>query len=359
MSLQARLDQILQRYTWLGTALEDAELSRTLQVAYAKERSQLETVAETVQRLEDLERERADAQALLDTEHDPELRAMAEAELERLDAELPNTKRALKGLLLPKDAEDARNVIVEIRPGTGGDEAALFAAELVKMYQLYAATRGWKVEVMEWAESDLGGIKDACISIVGANAFSFLKFESGVHRVQRVPATESGGRLHTSTATVAVLPEAEDVDITIHENDLRIDVFRSSGPGGQSVNTTDSAIRITHLPSGLIVSQQDERSQHKNKAKAMKILATRLYDLERQKKADARASDRKTQVGTGDRSERIRTYNFSQNRVTDHRIGFSTHDLERVLAGETLQAFITALTEAHQADRLASLGESV
>jgi peptide chain release factor 1 len=262
----------------------------------------------------------------------------------------------IRTALLPKDEDDERNAILEVRAGTGGEEAALFAAELFRMYQRYAALKGWKFELLDLSETGLGGFKEAAASITGRNVFARLKFESGVHRVQRVPETEASGRIHTSAATVAVLPEAEEVDIQIDDKDLRIDVFRASGPGGQSVNTTDSAVRITHLPSGLVVIQQDEKSQHKNKARAMKVLRARLYELERQARDAARAADRKSQVGSGDRSERIRTYNFPQGRVTDHRINLTLYKLPQVISGESLSELIDALTTEHQAAQLAAQG---
>ena len=261
----------------------------------------------------------------------------------------------MKRMLLPKDAADEKNAILEIRAGTGGDEAALFAADLFRMYQRYAAEHKWKFEVMELSDTGIGGYREAIATVTGRNVFARLKFESGVHRVQRVPATENAGRIHTSAATVAVLPEAEDVDIKIDEKDLRIDVFRSSGPGGQSVNTTDSAVRITHIPTGVVVSQQDEKSQHKNRAKAMKILRARLYDAERKRLDDLRSADRKGQVGSGDRSERIRTYNFPQSRVTDHRINLTLYSLDQVLEGRGLDELIDALIADDEASRLAEL----
>src|ERR1700676_3182984 len=255
-------------------------------------------------------------------------------------------------MLLPKDEADERNAILELRAGTGGEEAALFATNLFRMYQKYAAVHGWRFEVMELSETGLGGFKEAIVAITRRNVFERLKFESGVHRVQRVPETEGSGRIHTSAATVAVLPEAEEVDIHIDEKDLRIDVFRSSGPGGQSVNTTDSAVRITHLPTGIVVSQQDEKSQHKNKARALKVLRARLYEMERQALAATRAADRKSQIGSGDRSERIRTYNFPQGRVTDHRINLTLYKIDKVLSGEALDEIIDALSAADRATKL-------
>jgi peptide chain release factor 1 len=283
------------------------------------------------------------------------MKELAEAELEALTDRLPILERGIQILLLPKDEADEKNAILEVRAGTGGEEAALFAAELFEMYRRYAALRGWRFETMDVSETGLGGFKEATASITGRGVFARLKFESGVHRVQRVPATEAGGRIHTSAATVAVLPEAEEVDVHIDEKDLRIDVFRSSGPGGQSVNTTDSAVRITHLPTGIVVSQQDEKSQHKNKAKAMKVLRARLYELERSARDAERAANRKSQVGSGDRSERIRTYNFPQGRVTDHRINLTLYKIDKVMMGEALDEVIDALIAADEAERLAEL----
>ena len=279
----------------------------------------------------------------------------AEDELRALRERLPGLEQQVKLALLPKDVDDQRNAILEVRAGTGGDEAALFAAELFRMYQRYAVLRGWRFELLDLSETGLGGVKEASALISGRDVFARLKFESGVHRVQRVPETEASGRIHTSAATVAVLPEAEDVDVRIDEKDLRIDVFRASGPGGQSVNTTDSAVRITHIPTGLVVIQQDEKSQHKNKAKALKVLRSRLYDLERQARDSARAAERKSQVGTGDRSERIRTYNFPQGRVTDHRINLTLYKIDKVMSGEALGEIIDAILAEDQAARLAAV----
>jgi peptide chain release factor 1 len=261
----------------------------------------------------------------------------------------------VKLALLPKDADDQRNAILEVRAGTGGEEAALFAGDLFRMYQRYAALRGWRFEILDVSETGLGGFKEASALISGRDVFARLKFESGVHRVQRVPETEASGRIHTSAATVAVLPEAEEVDVRIDEKDLRIDVFRASGPGGQSVNTTDSAVRITHMPTGLVVIQQDEKSQHKNKAKALKVLRSRLYDMERQARDSARAADRKNQVGSGDRSERIRTYNFPQGRVTDHRVNLTLYKIDKVVSGEALDEIIDAILAEDQAAKLATV----
>ncbi|MGD1954295.1 MAG: peptide chain release factor 1, partial [Sphingomonadales bacterium] len=272
-----------------------------------------------------------------------------------LKQDIPGREKALALKLLPKDMADEKNAILEIRAGTGGDEAALFAGDLYRMYQRYAEVQGWRVEAISISAGEVGGYKEIIANVSGAGVFARLKFESGVHRVQRVPQTETSGRIHTSAATVAVLPEAEEVDVDINEKDLRIDVFRASGPGGQSVNTTDSAVRITHLPTGLVVSQQDEKSQHKNKAKAMRVLRSRLYDLEREKAQSERAEDRKAQVGSGDRSERIRTYNFPQGRVTDHRINLTLHKLDQVLAGDGLDDVVSALITEDQAAKLAEM----
>jgi peptide chain release factor 1 len=289
---------------------------------------------------------------------DREMIALTEEELSLLKEQLPHLEREMQVLLLPKDSADERSVILEIRGGTGGDEAALFAGDLFNMYQRYADTQRWKVEIISLSDGAAGGYKEVIANVSGKGVFARLKFESGVHRVQRVPATETQGRIHTSAATVAVLPEPEDVDIVIEDKDLRIDVFRSSGPGGQSVNTTDSAVRITHLPSGLVVSQQDEKSQHKNKAKGLKILRARLFELERDKLDKARAAARKGMVGSGDRSERIRTYNFPQGRVTDHRINLTLYKLDRVMLGE-IDELIDGLLTEDQAARLAAMDEAL
>jgi peptide chain release factor 1 len=284
---------------------------------------------------------------------DPEMRELAEAELENLKARIPTLEHEIRLALLPRDEADERSAILEVRPAAGGDEAALFAADLFAMYQKYAALRGWRVEMLEYNDTELGGLKEGIAEITGRNVFARLKYESGVHRVQRVPATESQGRIHTSTVTVAVLPEAEEVDVQVDEGDLRIDVYRASGAGGQHVNKTESAVRITHLPTGIVVTMQEEKSQHKNRAKAMKILRARLYEQQRAALHATRAADRKSQVGTGDRSERIRTYNFPQGRVSDHRINLTLYKIDRVLAGE-LDEFIDALTAEDQAARLAA-----
>jgi peptide chain release factor 1 len=322
----------------------------------SKEYSELSPIVDGIDALHRLRDELASLTDLTQSSEDAELKALAEDELRTLRDQLPALERQVKLALLPKDADDARNAILEVRAGTGGEEAALFAAELFRMYQRYAVLRGWRYEILDLSETGLGGFKEASALISGRDVFARLKFESGVHRVQRVPETEASGRIHTSAATVAVLPEAEEVDIRIDERDLRIDVFRASGPGGQSVNTTDSAVRITHLPTGLVVIQQDEKSQHKNKAKAMKVLRARLYEMERAKRDAERARDRRSQIGTGDRSERIRTYNFPQGRVTDHRIGFTTHQLPYVLEGASaLDEIIDALATDYQTRQLAAM----
>ncbi|HYC64827.1 MAG TPA: peptide chain release factor 1 [Reyranellaceae bacterium] len=347
-----KLDQIVARHAELQAALSGGGLDSQKFVAASKEYAELGPLVEAVNEWRKAEQELKDTEALA---ADPDMKAMAEEEVAALKKRLPELEQSVKKMLLPKDAADEKNAILEIRAGTGGEEAALFAADLFRMYQRYAAEHRWKFEVMELSDTGIGGYKEAIATITGRNVFARLKFESGVHRVQRVPATEASGRIHTSAATVAVLPEAEDVDIKIDEKDLRIDVFRASGPGGQSVNTTDSAVRITHIPTGVVVSQQDEKSQHKNRAKAMKILRARLYDAERQRLDAERAATRKGQVGSGDRSERIRTYNFPQSRVTDHRINLTLYNLAEVMEGRGLDAIVDALTADDEASRLAEL----
>ncbi len=318
--------------------------------AVGREYSELKPVVEEIAAFRALLEEIEGTEAMLE---DAEMRALAEAELPELQARLEAAERAMQLVLLPRDAADGRPAMIEIRPGTGGDEAALFAGDLLRMYQRYAESHGWKFEIIEEQATELGGIKEVVAHVKGEGVFARLKFESGVHRVQRVPETESGGRIHTSAATVAVLPEAEDVDIHIDANDLRIDTMRASGAGGQHVNTTDSAVRITHVPSGLVVTSS-EKSQHRNREIAMQVLKARLYDLERQKVDEARAADRKSQVGSGDRSERIRTYNFPQGRVTDHRIGLTLYKLAEVMGGD-LDEIIDALTAETQARQLAEM----
>ncbi len=349
MSFEQKLDRILSRAEELRFMLSGA-LAGEAFVKASKELAELEPVETRVQELRRAEQAREEAVAMLG---DPEMKTLAETELESLKLALPELERAVRLALLPRDEMDERSAILEIRPAAGGDEAGLFAAELFGAYQKYALRRGWRFEVMEYNESELGGLKEGIAEITGKSVFSRLKFESGVHRVQRVPETETQGRIHTSTVTVAVLPEVDDVDVAINEGDLRIDVYRASGAGGQHVNKTESAVRITHLPTGIVVAMQEERSQHKNRAKAMKILRARLYEAERSARAANRAADRKGQVGTGDRSERIRTYNFPQGRVTDHRINLTLHKIDRVMLGE-MDEIIDALIAEDQAARLAA-----
>ncbi len=320
-----------------------------------RELSELRPLAQAYARHRKIAQELEENRQLLEAEKDPEMRSMARVEVERLSEEQERLAGEIRLLLLPRDPNDDKNILIEIRAGAGGGEAALFATEMFRAYSMYAALKGWKVDVLSRSETGLGGTKEVIAAIEGKGAYSRLKFESGVHRVQRVPATESGGRIHTSTVTVAVMPEAEEVDVQVSPDDLRIDVFRSSGPGGQSVNTTDSAVRITHVPTGMVVQCQDEKSQLKNKSKALKILRSRLYDLEMEKQRAGRADLRRSQVGTGDRSERIRTYNFPQNRVTDHRIGLTVHQLSQVLDGG-FDSFIDALIANAQVEALKTAG---
>ena len=348
-----RIASLLARRDEVQALLGSGTLAAEKFVALSKEYAELEPVATAATELQRQRAELIDLEAMLD---DPEMKAMAEEEAQAIKVQLPLAERALALSLLPKDAADERSAMLEVRAGTGGDEAALFAGDLFRMYTRYAEERGWKVELISGSAADMGGYKEVVASVTGKGVFARLKFESGVHRVQRVPVTESGGRIHTSAATVAVLPEAEEVDVQINDNDLRIDVYRSSGPGGQSVNTTDSAVRITHLPSGLVVIQQDEKSQHKNKAKALQVLRTRLYELERNRLHDERAGARKSMVGSGDRSERIRTYNFPQGRVTDHRINLTLHRLPEILEGQ-MEELISALISEDEASRLAAADE--
>ncbi|MGB1177354.1 MAG: peptide chain release factor 1 [Candidatus Puniceispirillaceae bacterium] len=359
MSLDHSMDRVISRRTEVETRLsESAGMSPDELASLSRELAELRPVCEAIELVRRLEADRdAAAQMIDEADGDAEIIEMARAEIEDVESRLPDEMKALQLLLLPRDRDDSRNAILEVRAGTGGDEAALFASDLFGMYQRFAARHGWRFEVMEVSETGIGGYKEATANIAGSDVFARLKFESGVHRVQRVPETEAGGRIHTSAATVAVLPEAEDVDIDVQESDLRIDVFRASGPGGQSVNTTDSAVRITHIPTGIVVSQQDEKSQHKNRAKAMKILRARLYDAERARLQAERAASRKGQVGSGDRSERIRTYNFPQGRVTDHRINLTLYKLDKVIAGEALDEVVEALVAEDQAQRLAEGGE--
>ncbi len=346
-----RLEQILQRFQYLEAAMADGASGGDI-ATLAKEYSDLKPVVEQVQAYRKLVADLAEAEAML---ADPDMKELAEEEIPALKAALPEAEHQLQLSLLPKDKADARPAILEIRPGTGGDEAALFAGDLLRMYQRYAEARGWKFEILEEQATELGGIKEVVAHIRGENVFARLKYESGVHRVQRVPVTESGGRIHTSAATVAVLPEAEDVDIKIDANDLRIDTMRSSGAGGQHVNTTDSAVRITHLPTGTVVTSS-EKSQHRNREIAMQVLRTRLYDLERQRIDSERSESRASQVGSGDRSERIRTYNFPQGRMSDHRINLTLYKLDQIMQGD-LDEIIDALTADDQARLLAELGQ--
>jgi peptide chain release factor 1 len=348
-----RLNQIEARYEELTRALSSPEITND-SARYqktAKAHSEIVPIVERYREFKDLTRGIAESKAMLADEKDPEMLSYAREELEKLEARVVGVEEELKVLLLPKDPNDEKNVILEIRAGTGGDEATLFVAEIFRMYTRYAETKRWKVEVLSSSESAAGGMKEVIALIEGQRVFSQLKYESGVHRVQRVPATEQQGRVHTSAVTVAVLPEAEDVDIKIEAKDLRIDTFCSSGPGGQSVNTTYSAVRITHIPTNTVVSCQDEKSQIKNREKGMRVLRSRLYEVEMQKQQDALAKERRSMVGSGDRSEKIRTYNFPQNRVTDHRIGLTIHQLMEVMDGK-LQAMVDALITHYQAEKM-------
>ena len=349
MNLALKLDRIAARAEELRSMLGEG-ISGEAYVKASRELSDIEPVVARIGDLRAAEQARQEAEAMLG---DPEMRGLAEAELFELKDRIPTLEHDIRLALLPKDEADARSAILEVRPAAGGDEAGLFAAELFAMYQKYAEGRGWKFELLEYGDTELGGLKEGIAEITGRNVFARLKYESGVHRVQRVPATESQGRIHTSTVTVAVLPEAEEVDVEVDEGDLRIDVYRASGAGGQHVNKTESAVRITHIPTGIVVAMQEERSQHKNRAKAMKILRARLYEQKRASLSATRAADRKSQVGTGDRSERIRTYNFPQGRVSDHRINLTLYKIDRVMTGD-LDEFVDKLTAEDQAARLAA-----
>jgi len=348
-----KLEQIEKRYQEITEQLSSPELlaNPSDYAKAAKQHRALGEVVEKYQSLKSLKTELNDARELFDTSDDDEMREMARQELENLQSRLQQTEEDLKILLIPSDPNDEKNVILEIRAGTGGDEATLFAAEMLRMYSRYAEKQRWRFEVLEASESGIGGLKEAIALIEGDKVYSKLKHESGVHRVQRVPQTEASGRIHTSAITVAVLPEAEEVDVKIDPKDLRIDTFCSSGPGGQSVNTTYSAVRLTHLPTGVVVSMQDEKSQIKNREKAMRVLRARLQEIEEQKQHEALASERRSMVGSGDRSEKIRTYNFKENRVTDHRIGLTVHQLDLVMEGN-LDPFIDALVAHYQAEKL-------
>jgi len=349
-----KLEQIEKNYEELTAQISSPEIMSDMKT-YAKTMKQHRSLEEIVEKYREVKRmneELAGAKELLDAAgDDEEMREMAQMEISELETSVIKAEEDLKFLLIPKDPNDEKNVILEIRAGTGGDEATLFAAEVLRMYARYAERQGWKMEIMDAADTGVGGLKEAFAMIEGDKVYSKMRYESGVHRVQRVPQTETAGRIHTSAITVAVLPEAEEVDVQINQNDLRIDTFCSSGPGGQSVNTTYSAVRLTHLPSGVVVSMQDEKSQIKNREKAMRVLRARLQELEEQKVHDAQASERKSQVGSGDRSEKIRTYNFKENRVTDHRIGLTVHQLDLVMEG-ALDQFIDGLTTHYQTEKL-------
>ncbi|MDD2840766.1 MAG: peptide chain release factor 1 [Rickettsiales bacterium] len=353
MSFEDKLNDLVKKYNDLGEKLLQPNLTGEEIVKFSKEKSSLEPIAEKITEYRKAEIGLNDCETMLKEEPDTETKKMIEEEIGELRKKVPLLKREVEVMLLPKDEADEKNAILEIRAGTGGEEAALFGAVLFKMYQKYAERKGWKFEVMNIDESNLGGVKDASISIKGQNVFRQLKFESGCHRVQRVPETEQKGRVHTSAATVAVLPEAEEVDIKIEEKDLRIDICRANGPGGQCVNTTDSAVRLTHLPTGIVVQQQDERSQHKNMDKAMKLMRAKLYDMERSKKDKERADNRKEQIGTGDRSDKIRTYNYPQGRITDHRINLTLYRLVNITEEGDLDELLDALITDEEVRKLA------
>lgn len=358
MSLDLTLEKISKRYDSLKEQMLESATDSENFIKLSKEFSDLEKFVTVIREYDKAREELTELEHSLDDPNtDEDFKELAKDEIENLKKRIPQLHKQLKIMLIPKDAADEKNAIVEIRAGTGGDEAGLFAADLLRMYQKYSDYRKWKFELLYASESGIGSIKEAAMSITGKGVFSYLKFESGVHRVQRVPATEASGRVHTSTATVAVLPEAEEVDLKIDETDLKIDVMRASGAGGQHVNKTESAVRITHIPSGIVVCQQDERSQHMNKMKAMKILRSRLYELERQKLQNERADNRRSQIGTGDRSERIRTYNYPQTRVTDHRINLTLYKLPQIMEGAGLDEIINALIEFDQEEQIANFQE--
>ena len=350
------IDDLISKHSNLEKELSSSNLDKKLFAEKSKEYSDLNEIIDDAKSYISFENEKIDLEKIInDKESDNEIKSMAEQELKELQLNYDKSEKKLKFFLLPKDEADKKNAIIEIRAGTGGLEASLFAGDLFKMYEKVCNKKKWSMELISISKSEAGGLKEVIASIRGSNIYSTLKYESGVHRVQRVPDTETQGRVHTSAATVAVLPEAEEVDVKINESDLRIDVFRAGGPGGQSVNTTDSAVRITHIPTGISVSQQDEKSQHKNKAKGMKILRSRIYELERSRIDQERSQDRKTKIGTGDRSERIRTYNFPQGRVTDHRINLTLHKLEEFLEGEAFDEMIETLTLQAQNEELNKL----
>lgn len=358
MSFEVTLNKILERYESLKEQMLECVDNSDNFIKLSKEFSGLEDFAVIINKYNAAKNELAELESVVNSEDtDPEFKEMAEAEIVSLRESLPKIEKEIKIMLIPKDATDEKNAIIEIRAGTGGDEAGLFAADLLRMYQRYSEFRGWKFEMLYAHESGIGSIKEASASISGKGVFSYLKFESGVHRVQRVPVTESSGRVHTSTATVAVLPEAEEVDVRIDDTDLKIDVMRASGAGGQHVNKTESAVRITHIPTGIVVVQQDERSQHMNRLKAMKILRARLYEMERQKLHNERADNRRSQIGTGDRSERIRTYNYPQGRVSDHRINLTLYKLPQIMEGAGLDEIVKALIEYDQEEQIANFNE--
>tara|TARA_B100001175_G_C19453526_1_gene612573 strand:- start:149 stop:1222 length:1074 start_codon:yes stop_codon:yes gene_type:complete len=351
-----KVKNIIEKYNLLEKELSSGKFDAKLFAQKSKEYSDLKNIIKPAKEYVDFDKNKKDLNNIInDKKNDQEMIAMAKKELETVEDQKIIYEKILKIFLLPKDQDDEKNVIVEIRAGTGGLEATLFVSDLFKMYEKVCSKKRWKMEIISISKSEAGGFKEIIFSVKGENIFSYLKYESGVHRVQRVPSTEAQGRVHTSAATVAILPEAEDVDIKLIDSDLRIDVFRSSGPGGQSVNTTDSAVRITHIPTNIVVTQQDEKSQHKNKSKALKILRARIYEAEKLKKEKERSNERKNQIGTGDRSERIRTYNFPQGRVTDHRINLTLHKLEEFLEGEAFDEMIESLTLQAQEESLGNL----
>lgn len=354
-----KLETLEKKYISLTEKISDSQVlqNQAEWQKYCREHAELEPIITAFRQYKNMQRTIEDDKQMLEESEDKEMEELAKEEILSLEAKMAETENELKMLLLPKDPNDEKNVIMEIRGGTGGEEAALFAADLMRMYSMYAESKRWKVDILNSNATDIGGYKEICFSIEGKGAYSRMKFESGVHRVQRVPSTESGGRIHTSAVTVAVLPEAEEVEVEINQNDLRIDVFRAGGPGGQCVNTTDSAVRITHIPTGIVVSCQDEKSQFKNKDKAMKILRSRIYDVMQEKRSSEIAEERKSQVGSGDRSERIRTYNFPQGRVTDHRINLTIYKLDAVMNG-ACDEIIEPLIMAEQAAKLAGEGDT-